>query len=300
MSKHATSSDYEFRDDPFTGQTIAIDRSTGEILRTTSMSIIEGSHVFSPQEWNRRKRFAEERKEHEHRKASSRPLGNFLMVSGRGFDELPPATLTRLVVLATFADYDGREKPMTRLEAQKILGLSDTAFKQFIRAVIPRFLIERSGLLYLTDRSTFLRGKLPKGDHVQRWKVYIRAVRHLYNVTDKRQHKFLGYAFELLRFINIEYNILCHDVEETDLDLIEPMTLHEFCEAIGHDWNHLNRLLSAYRQLVFKVDGHLERFVSVVSDGIDRRHARVFVNPHIVYSGSNFRQVQALGAFSRI
>lgn len=283
----------------------AIDNCTGELLQTTNMQIIEGSHIFTPQEWEHRKRLAEERKERERRKASSRPLGNFLMVSGRGFDELPPATLTRLIVLATFADYNGalmagREKPMTRADAQKILGLGDTAFKQFIRAVIPRFIVERSGFLYLTDRSTFLRGKLPKDDHAQRWKVYVRAVRNLYNVTDKRQHKYLGYAFELLRFINTEYNILCHDVEETDLDLIEPMTLHEFCEAIGHDWNHLNRLLSAYRQLVFTVDGHQERFVSIVSDGIDRRNARVFVNPHIVYSGSNYHQVEILGCFSRI
>lgn len=283
----------------------AVDNRTGELLRTSNMQIIEGSHIFTPQEWEDRKRLAEERKERERRKASSRPLGNFLMVSGRGFDELPPATLTRLIVLATFADYNGalmagREKPMTRADAQKILGLGDTAFKQFIRAVIPRFIVERSGFLYLTDRSTFLRGKLPKDDHAQRWKVYVRAVRNLYNVTNKRQHRFLGYAFELLRFINFEYNVLCHDVEETDLDLIEPMTLHEFCEAIGHDWNHLNRLLSAYRQLVFTVDGHQERFVSIVSDGIDRRNARVFVNPHIVYSGSNYHQVEILGCFSRI
>lgn len=283
----------------------AIDNRTGELLRTTNMQIIEGSHIFTPQEWENRKRLAEERKEREHRRPSSRPLGNFLMVSGRGFDEIPPATLTRLIVLATFADYNGslmagREKPMTRADAQKVLGLSNTVFKQFIRAVVPRFLVERSGALHLTDRSTFLRGKLPKDDHAQRWKVYVRAVRNLYNVTDKRQHKFLGYAFELLRFINFEYNVLCHDIEETDLDLIEPMTLHEFCEAIGHDWNHLNRLLSAYRQLVFTVDGHQERFISIVSDGIDRRNARVFVNPHIVYSGANYHQVEILGCFSRI
>lgn len=283
----------------------AVDNRTGELLRTSNMQIIEGSHIFTPQEWEDRKRLAEERKERERRKASSRPLGNFLMVSGRGFDELPPATLTRLIVLATFADYNGalmagREKPMTRADAQKILGLGDTAFKQFIRAVIPRFIVERSGFLYLTDRSTFLRGKLPKDDHAQRWKVYVRAVRNLYNVTDKRQHKYLGYAFELLRFINTEYNILCHDVEETDLDLIKPMTLYEFCETIGHDWNHVNRLLSAYRQLTFKVDDHIERFVSFVFDGLDKRDARVFINPHILYSGSNYHQVEILGAFCKI
>ncbi|MBQ4266376.1 MAG: hypothetical protein IJB85_12775 [Clostridia bacterium] len=290
---------YTYRD------SYAIDNDTGEVLKTQNMQIIEGSHVFSPMEWDRRKRLAEERTERECRIASSRPLGNFLMVSGRGFDELPPASLTRLIMLATYADYNntlmaGRDKPMTRSEAQKILGLSNTAFKQFIKAVVPRFLIERSGVLHLTDRSTFLRGKLPKDDHAQRWKMYIRAVRRLYSVTDKRQHKYLGYVFELLRFINVEFNVLCYDIYETDLEMIKPMSLYEFCEAIGFDWSHLNRLLSAYRQLFFTVDGHQERFVSIVSDGIDKRNARVFVNPHVIYSGSDYKRVEILGAFCKI
>lgn len=283
----------------------AVDNHTGEILRTTNMRIIEGSHVFTPQEWGNRKRLAEERKERERRKASNRPLGNFLLVSGQGFEDLPPATLTRLIMLATYADYGqklmySRDRPMRRAEAQTILNLSDTVFKQFIREVQPRYLTEKQGVLHLTDKSSFLRGKIPNGDHEQRWKMYIQAIRHIYAVTPIKKHKFLGYAFQLIRHVNLEFNILSHDIYETCLDDVEPMTLYEFCEAIGYDWNHVNRLLSAYRQLVFKVGDHMERFISFAYDGLDKRNAHVFVNPHILYSGSNYHQVEILGAFCKI
>lgn len=301
----ATSSGYDYRNDPATGKPIAINRRTGEIHDTQTVTVPVGSKVMTPEDQERRQKFFDLKAERELRKRANAPLGYFLFMSGAGFDEISSASVARLIMLSTYCKYNdalivGRNKPMTRAEAQQILGLEYTAFSKFIKEVVPRFLVEKDGALYLADHQTFFRGKRDKGNHGQYWKTYLLAVRHLYNSTDVRQHKALGRVFQLLPFVNIEFNILAYDIEETELDAVKPMTLSEVCKEIGVDWSHANRLLALYRGLTFTVRDHQERLVSVVFDGVNRRNAKVFINPRILYSGSDYRRVEILGSFCKI
>lgn len=301
----ATSSGYDYLNDPTTGKPIAVNRRTGEIHDTETVTVPVGSKVITPEDQERRQNYFNLQAEREMRKRVNAPLGHFLFMSGAGFNEISSASVARLIMLSTYCKYGdslmvGRNKPMTRAEAQQILNLKDTAFSEFMREVIPRFLIEKNGALYLANHLTFFRGRKDKKNHDQYWKTYLLSVRRLYNATDIRQHKALGRVFQLLPFVNIEFNVLAYDIEETDLDAVKPMTLFEICKELGVDWSHVNRLLSLYRSLTFMVGDHQERLVSVVSDGIDRRNARIFVNPRIIYSGSDYRKVEILGAFCKI
>jgi len=305
QAAQATSSGYDFRDDLATGKTIAIHRTTGEILNTQTVTVPVGSKVLTPEDQERRQKFFDLKAEREQRKRANAPLGHFLFMSGAGFNDISSASVARLVMLATYCKYDdalviGRNKPITRAEAQQILNLEYTSFNKFMKEVVPRFLVEKDGALYLANHETFFRGKKDKKNHEQYWKTYLLAVRRLYNSTDVRQHKALGRVFQLLPFVNIEFNILAHDIEETSLDAVQPMTLFELCQALGVDWSHANRLLALYRGLTFTVENHQERFVSVVFDGVDRRSAHVFINPHILYSGSDYRRVEILGTFCKV
>ncbi len=305
QAAQATSSGYEYCNDSATGKTIAIHRATGEIYDTQTVTVPVGSKIMTPEDQERRQNYFDLQAERELRKRANAPLGHFLFMSGAGFNEISSASVARLVMLSTYCKYNdclvvGRSKPMTRAEAQQILGLEYTSFNKFMREVVPRFLVEKDGALYLANHETFFRGKKDRKNHSQFWKTYLLAVRCLYNATDVRQHKALGRVFQLLPFINIEFNILAHDIEETDLDAVKPMTLFELCQELGVDWSHVNRLLALYRSLTFTVGDHKEKFVSVVFDGVDRRNAHVFINPRILYSGSDYRKVEILGTFCRI
>lgn len=301
----ATSSGYEFRNDPTTGKPFAISRSTGEIFDTETVTVPVGTKILTPEDQERRQNYFNLQAERELRKRANAPLGYFIFMSGAGFDKLSPANVARLIMLATYCKYDdalvvGRNKPMTRAEAQQILNLEYTSFNKFIKEVVPHFLVEKDGALYLADHQTFFRGKKDRKNHDRFWKTYLLAVRRLYNATEARQHKALGRIFQLLPYVNVEYNILAYDIEETALDAVKPMTLFELCSVLGVDWSHVNRLLAIYRSLTFTVGDHQERFVSVVSDGVDRRNAHVFINPHILYSGSDYRRVEILGTFCKV
>ncbi|MBQ8619194.1 MAG: hypothetical protein IJ418_17070 [Clostridia bacterium] len=301
----ATSSGYNYLNDPATGRPIAVNRATGEITGAHNVIVPDGTKILTPEDQERRQKFFDLKAERELRKRANAPLGHFIFMSGAGFNEISSASVARLVMLSTYCKYDdalviGRSKPMTRAEAQQILGLEYTSFNKFMREVVPRFLVEKDGALYLANHQTFFRGRKDRKNHDQYWKTYLLAVRRLFNATDVRQHKALGRVFQLLPYINIEFNILAHDIEETTLDAVKPMTLFELCKELGVDWSHVNRLLALYRSLTFTVGDHQEKFVAIVSDGIDRRNARIFINPRILYSGSDYRRVEILGSFCKI
>ena len=101
----------------------------------------------------------------------------------------------------------------------------------------------------------------------------------------------------MLPFINIEYNMLCKNPLEENLDDVEVLTVKEFCEIIGYDYSQISRLANIYKQITFDVKGRQERFCSFVTDGLDLANGQIFVNPRILYSGTDYVKVQVLGKF---
>lgn len=80
------------------------------------------------------------------------------------------------------------------------------------------------------------------------------------------------------------------------------MTLDEFCDEIGFAKDHRHRLLQIYNRIQFDVDDHKERFYSIISNGIvkDNGKAHMFINPRIIYSGSQLDTVALLGKFCKV
>jgi hypothetical protein len=111
--------------------------------------------------------------------------------------------------------------------------------------------------------------------------------------------KQLGYVFKLLPYINYTYNILCYNPSETDLDAVERVTISDFCKITSYDISHLNKLLSAYNSIHIEVNGKPEHFISMVNDGTRRKDARIFINPHVIYSGTAYDHVKDLGSFCK-
>ena len=103
----------------------------------------------------------------------------------------------------------------------------------------------------------------------------------------------------MLPYINIEFNLLCYNPLETELEKVQLMSLADFCAEIDYNVSNLNRLMQIYRKLRFEVNGIQERFCSFSYDGIDRTQSTIAVNPHVLYNGSDYRKVEVLGAFCR-
>lgn len=288
-----------------------VNTATGEVLdQGTYKPVFNGDRIITAEQqaaWeNYRKK---EEKKTKRRDISKKNGAHYFVPRLQSFPDLKPQTAARLIYLLTYADYSERgshlkltqKTEMKKKDLKKELRLSVDAVDDFLSEVCPAYLtVDENGCIAATVKS-FKRGSLRDGKSHHRF--YDRWVRSLYRAVPSRKHRHLGYIFQLLPYISIEYNVLCYNQLEEDTAKIEFMSLGDFCEKIGFDKSHAERLLKIYQQLRFSVTDdsgtHMERFVSITYDGQNRHNAKVFVNPRILYSGAHPEQVELLACFSK-
>ena len=287
---------YEFIQENDTGRTLAIHRATGTVLDTVNVTLPVGSKIYTPEQQEAYRRY-KAIKEH------SNALGRFFFAHQREtFTHISPESATRLIYLNTFAGFNSNQlmrttrTPLKYTDLPKVLGLSVSTVSRFLKEVSPDYIeIDEEGRIF-TNRDIFIRGRLTSnGEPFQ--KIYINNVRRLYQGVPRRRDRQLGYIFKLLPYINVEYNLLCTNPMETILEEVDLISVADFCDMVGYDVRHVNKLLKIYSNLLFEVDGRMERFCAIAYDGVTKEEARILVNPHILYSGKDYSRVEILGAF---
>lgn len=295
---------------------MATDRRTGEVLPTVNIEIPVGSQIRTPQDQERIKewkKLQEQKKQEEENKRKrrnvARKFGGHLFIAGnQNFSDLSPATAARMIYLSTFVGYTEngnrlcitQKRHMHKDDLSDLLSVSKATADRFLSEVAPKYVFEdKNGMLFLNEEF-FVKGKLNRKNPFYR--AYTHWIRLLYKSTPKNQHRYLGYVFQLLPHINVEYNVLCFNPLEKEFDMVEFMTLDEFCDEIGFAKDHRHRLLQIYNRIEFNVDDHKERFYSIISNGItkDNGKAHMFINPRIIYSGSQLDSVAVLGKFCKV
>ena len=128
-------------------------------------------------------------------------------------------------------------------------------------------------------------------------RFYRESIRQLYGATPKSKHHLLGIMFRSLPYINLEYNVLCKNPLENCLQDIELLSLADFCKLVGYPYMKLSRLRAEMKKLTFDVGGRKELFCSFVDAGLGAQNIQIFVNPHILYNGSDYKKVELLGKF---
>lgn len=278
---------------------LILDNATGELIG----GFKNGAIITEQEEIERRKREKERRLEREAKRRTTKEKFFFIR-SDTEFEFLSAATLTRLIFLGTYCNYDGvlmlsERQPMLYSDLSKILNLGKTATNNFWNEASPQYITaDTNGYLHLDD-IFFHRGRMKRKQCNPYQQFYHKGVRKLYNVVNSRKHKQLGYIFLMLPFINREYNLLCHNPYETDIDKVELMSIADFCNRIGYDVTHIDRLLKIYDGILFDVDGRKERFCTITYNGINKCNAKICVNPNIFYIGHDYKAVEILGVFCR-
>lgn len=227
---------YDEIQNPDTGEMFAVERSTGEVYETIALTVPVGTIFYTPEQQRayeeRRQRESEAllREKERRRRRNSTPKFYFVSAEWQKY-KLRPATMARLVYLATFLDYYGRlktniQRDMKFSDLENILLIKKTEVFHFWNEVKNSYVLTyKNGHLYMPSNFS-CRGKLPNGIHYQQF--YIESVQRLYRETIPTRHRYLGYVFNLLPYINIEYNILCHNPLEQELDCVEPLSMISF------------------------------------------------------------------------
>lgn len=275
-----------------------IDIATGEY--------VQGIQMTDEEERKRRKKYWELRNAKELRRIDHGPLGKFYLSACRSeqFEGLKPQDITRLIYLVSHLNYKNvlmlnERRKMTLTDLPAVLNVSDSTAKRFWDNVSGRYITQEcDGTLVV--QGTFFRGK-QKYITERLTKFYIQSVQKLYRATPTSKQGCLGRVFQLLAFINVEYNILCRNPEETDLSRVAPMTLKEFCDETGYAVSKAHRLVVDLCSLVFDVDGEQRHFVAFVTNKAspNAEDRLIVVNPRVLYGGHNFERVEAFALFFR-
>lgn len=298
---------YEYMTDENTGKVMAIRRATGEITAAVLCCLPVGTISYTPESQELYKERKEQEQKKNLRRETNKPLGSFYFIpTSEQFTNIAPETVTRLIYLNSFVGYNDNKlmlterTPMKRKDLAEILNVSKSTISRFWKEVSPVYITESDSGLIFSNNIIFKRGSIKDAkEYLQYQKIYINGVRKLYEATERNNHRQLGYLFKLLPFINLEYNMLCYNPLETDIEKIELVSIADFCKMIGYDIAHLNKLMSIYRSIQFDVGGRYERFCAITYDGINKNNAKIFVNPHILYCGSDYNKVEILGAFCK-
>lgn len=294
-----TEKGYEYLDDNH-----AIQRSTGEVVSASMQQVITGSITYTPEQQEAYKKRKESEAKKAIQKASNKPLGRYYFAnSEQRYKDLSPQTMARLIYLGTYLPYNSnvlehkKGVPMRKGDVEKVMKLSVTTFFHFWHEVLGTYLFENEDG-YVCFNDVFKRGNITKGrNHIEYQKIYIQTVRELYGKTPTSKHRYLGYIFQMLPYVNYEYNILCFTPEETDINAIIPMTVNEFCNLIGVSPEKRTRTIREYANILLPVRGNMEKFCSFVTDDLNIENMKIFINPHILYRGSDWEKVAVLGAF---
>ncbi len=227
----------------------------------------------------------------------------YLFREYKKFDDLKPQDAIRLMYLATYLEYDTnylqRENEyLTKKDIANIMKLNRATFKTFYNSIIEKNYLIKCNEGYKLSEKHFHKGTIETDYLIDKRfiRVYINAFRKLYNSVKTTDHVYLGYIIDMIPYINMQWNIICHNPLEQDKNEIVPMTFGEFCNELNYDKSHLNRLLNVYKRIKFEWRGKQQLFAAFIYEK-NKEDMKIFINPNIFYAGENFDKIEFWGIF---
>ena len=287
-------------------QVLVQNTKTGEIYETEEyFSVLGGFNVYEPS--------AKEKKEYgenlRNQQALTRELGGFVKVLYYNNEilygnelGLSKATVTRLLMLSTYLDYDNclvLEIPKTKKQAQEVeymkrkdiqevLGLSKNAFDTFMKEITKANILIKEDKKYKLSSDYFYRGETSKDIYFSR--MYIDTVRELYVNTSTRKHSTLSYVFQLMPFVHWKTNILVKD-RMSNIENMEHLNMYDICELLGLETsktsiNNMKKELLSFRVVRDGKELYLFNYLKV--GGAKGSKESFVINPLVYNAMSDF------------
>lgn len=272
--------------------------ANGEVVPTS------GSLIISPEERMQYEKIKEAKQFYSDVRYDSQEHGGFTFMKTNEYliESMQPETVGRLAFLSTYMPYgeqtlvdDETNTIITKSDLPYILHLSRPVINNFYDQCVSAGIMEDKGKQGLILKGVFFKGKSTDKSRI---KLYINTIRQLYKRLPKKNHKYFGYIIQLVPWINYEWNIVCHNPQETDCKLAKPMMLKEICSLLNYNAIHSYRLKEALTGIWFEWNNTKQALCAIVNVNTeDGRQQGLIVNPHLVFAGTNFKKVEGFGMF---
>ena len=212
---------------------------------------------------------------------------------------LEPQMIVRFLYLCTYMDYENRlvmrdgvrNVPLYLSGFKNILKLSTAETYNTINALI------ESGVIYITDKEVVYindlyceKGGIKKSKN-DKVRIFNDGIKYIYENTSATAHKRVALLIRLLPYVNFRYNVLCKNVDEEILELVEPYTLKELCGLLGV--SNVTKLKKDLLNIEVKK-------YPTISFHETKNAKLIAVNPMVYYKGSDINDIYWLEGIFKI
>lgn len=203
-------------------------------------------------------------------------------------EKFKPAYISYLAYLSTYMTYKNNIILKSPKSIYESLNIAKSTFSVFLSTMIKNGIILKEDDCLFLNQIFFFRGRV--SGSLTATRLYHEGVRNLYR--SNRDILTVSKIFLLIPYVNFEYNIVCSNKAEVELENIKPlspMQISEKIKGIGKG-NYIYPILDKMMKL--KVGDEYALAKCPVTGGI-------IVNPRIFYSGSKESYLNYLqGIFS--
>ena len=273
-------------------------------LEKDNYQIKEDGYFVSDSQRERYLKIKEAEAFNESVKQNSRDHGGFTFLKITDIlTKVDPTTVGRLAYLSTYLTfnhqllYKGRGIPIYKEDLSKILNVTrPTAADFYKKCIAGNLLIDReSSGLFINEM--FFRGESDDEDITR---LYCGTIQDLYHRLSAKEHKHFGYAIQIIPMINREWNIVCNNPNEEKTKYIVPLTTADICSKLKMGRGHTERLTEALTSPIFEYEGEEQQLCVSVPGKTSRGKQNVlYVNPHLIYAGSDFTKVDGISVAFR-
>lgn len=210
---------------------------------------------------------------------------------------LEPQYEFRFIYLCTYMNYDnklvlgnqiGDGKLATESDLTEILRLSQRETINTKNALIKANLItiEEDKTISINKKYA-IKGKISKRALKGSVRIMENGLKTLYESVSAKEHKKVDVFIKLLPYVNYDYNILCSNPSENNINKIKPLTIKEVCEIVCYDVNNQSK----FKRDLLKLTIDNKKVVAITQIGDE--HA-ISINPMIYYKGNKIEALKYL------
>ena len=203
--------------------------------------------------------------------------------------------LFKFMYLCTYGEYENKggllycdKRPLVYKDFYTILNMSTKRTDDTVRELLSKELLLQEGDNYKPNPKYYLRGSI-KGYVGEITRVFNKGIRELYFKSTYNEHKMLAHFIPLLPYVNLRYNIICSNPEETDIKKLKPFNLKQIAEAFGVDKSNSSRL----KRKLLSITVHGYSLMGFFTRDFDNGALKCFiVNPYVFYKAPGIADME--------
>lgn len=202
----------------------------------------------------------------------------------------------RFIYLCTYINYEGEllfgmgNAYMTEKDLMEVLRMKHSMTSKVKKLLLDYELIsiDKETKHIKVNTKYCNRGVFTSKDYKdQSTRVFDDGIQKLYKSSMVTEHKKLGIVISLLPYMNIQFNIICHNPKEKIMTNIIPLSSREICEITDYSSQYYSKLIDVLTTttvndkplVMYTKAGDVESYI---------------INPSIFYRGSNIENLKYL------